>query len=303
MQNTLNQRYARKSTMEILTLCGQPQKMSADTVAGCPVTCLSYTDPLFLDEFIKYDGISEGESPYMDIFINEKDRCYSVKSNLVRNETVRDPARRMLAFLAVLCAIALISVVIASVVRISTRNKDSDREAEIKKLRNDIAGLSSRIDALRKEHDAVVSRMRSLGSKVEEAENTIKSDVKFRLEMASFLREMKDQLNDAFEDYDKKLSMVESRLDGPEKDDRDIELLPAFEMEEISDGIMNNPVREHFSRKLAQVLRDNDVMTIGDLVKLDRQKLSTFRNIGPKALELIESKLEEMGLSHAENAG
>lgn len=299
MQNTLNQRYARKSTMEILTLCGQPQKMSADTVAGCPVTCLSYTDPLFLDEFIKYDGISEGESPYMDIFINEKDRCYSVKSNLVRNETVRDPARRLQAFLAVLCAIALLSVVIAAIVSLLTIG----RRSNVKKLRNDIADLNSRMETMRKEQVGVQAALRGMGAKLEEAENTIRSNTKLRMELSPVIHELKDHMIEYFRLQNEKHATVESRLDGLEKNDRDTDLLPAFEMEAISDGVLNDPVHEHFSRKLAQILRDNEVMTIGDLVKLDRRTLSTFRNIGPKALELIESRLEEIGLSLAENAG
>ena len=47
------------------------------------------------------------------------------------------------------------------------------------------------------------------------------------------------------------------------------------------------------SDRIYQILQNADVVTVGDLIKLNKDKLLALEGFGPKALEEVEAKLEE----------
>ena len=47
------------------------------------------------------------------------------------------------------------------------------------------------------------------------------------------------------------------------------------------------------SDRIHQILENADVVTVGDLVKMDKDKLLALEGFGPKALEEVETKIKE----------
>jgi large subunit ribosomal protein L31 len=52
--------------------------------------------------------------------------------------------------------------------------------------------------------------------------------------------------------------------------------------------------------RVYQILQGADVVTVGDLVEMDKDKLMALEGFGPKALEEVETRLEEAKTAFAE---
>ena len=72
-------------------------------------------------------------------------------------------------------------------------------------------------------------------------------------------------------------------------------------METTNKIILDTPIKEiRFTRndvRIHNCLFYNDVNTVGDLVKLTRDELKKFRDLGPVCINIIEDWLEHYGLS------
>ena len=55
------------------------------------------------------------------------------------------------------------------------------------------------------------------------------------------------------------------------------------------------------SDRIYQILQDADVVTVGDLVDMDRDKLLALQGFGPKALEEVETRIEDARVTFFES--
>lgn len=61
--------------------------------------------------------------------------------------------------------------------------------------------------------------------------------------------------------------------------------------------ILNQKIRSlNLSAKVLNALTVNKIYTVADLIRISRDKLSSFRNIGKKGIEEIGLKLKELDL-------